>query len=127
RRGRAARARSPWPPRAGPATSGAGAPASAPWSAGPPSRAPDRPTSTGRRRPRPARRARAHSPAAPCGGKEAATGATRGPVCPGTRRGVLMLQSRGVDLVVTAIVPIVLLLVLGWALRHRLLTDQGFW
>lgn len=38
-----------------------------------------------------------------------------------------MLQSRAVDLVVTAIVPIVLLLVLGWALRHRLLTDQGFW
>ncbi len=38
-----------------------------------------------------------------------------------------MLQSRPVDLVVTAIVPIVLLLVLGWTLRHRLLTDQGFW
>lgn len=31
------------------------------------------------------------------------------------------------DLVVTAIVPIVLLLALGWTLRHRLLTDQGFW
>lgn len=28
---------------------------------------------------------------------------------------------------VTAIVPIVLLLALGWTLRHRLLTDQGFW
>lgn len=38
-----------------------------------------------------------------------------------------MLQSRAVDLVVTAIVPIVLLLALGWTLRHRLLTDQGFW
>lgn len=38
-----------------------------------------------------------------------------------------MLQSRAVDLMVTAIVPIVLLLALGWTLRHRLLTDQGFW
>ncbi len=28
---------------------------------------------------------------------------------------------------VAAIVPIILLLVLGWTLRHRLLTDQGFW
>ncbi|WP_109474596.1 AEC family transporter [Ornithinimicrobium cavernae] len=31
------------------------------------------------------------------------------------------------ELVVTAIVPIVLLLALGWTLRHRLLTDAGFW
>lgn len=38
-----------------------------------------------------------------------------------------MLQSHSVDVMLTAIVPIVLLLAMGWALRNRFLTDQGFW
>ena len=38
-----------------------------------------------------------------------------------------MLQSCLVNLVTTAIIPIVLLLTLGWVLRRRLLRDAGFW